>query len=132
MLHSGLTQETGDFTRDLIGFRFGTYTVGRQFAVLGGGIRNDTDGTTALVLNTEARLHFLREVEVPVLSGIFVAAFADGGMFWDAPHRAGPAGDVTVGGALGIDWQEISAAVEAGYNLADAGFVWGIEVKSFR
>ena len=38
----------------------------------------------------------------------------------------------TVGGALGIDWQSISLAIEAGYNHADRGFVWGLGFKSFR
>lgn len=105
--------------------------MGRQFGVLGGGIRSDTSGTTAVVLNAEVRLHFLQATDIPVLNGIFAAAFADGGLFWGASRRAGPAGDVTIGGALGIDWLGISLAVEAGYNHADAGFVWGVEFKSF-
>ena len=132
ILHSGLTHAGGEFARDLIGYRFGNFSVGRQFGVLGGGVRSDTVGTTALVLNLEARLHFLRATELPVLNGIFVAAFADGGLFLDAARSPPAAGDFTVGGGLGLDWQSISVAFEAGYNHADAGFVWGIEFKSFR
>ena len=96
-LHSGLTRETGALARDLIGYRFGDFSVRRLFGLLGG-VRSDTRGTTALVLNLEYRLHFL----------------------------------FTVGGALGIDWQSISLAIEAGYNHADRGFVWGLGFKSFR
>ena len=132
VLHSGLTHAGGEFARDLIGYRFGNFSVGRQFGVLGGGVRSDTSGTTALLLNLEARLHFLRATEIPILNGIFAGAFADGGLFRDSARTPSTAGDFTVGGALGIDWQSISAAFEAGYNHADAGFVWGVEIKSFR
>lgn len=131
LLHSGLTHEGGELARDLVGYRFGDFSVGRQFGLLGGGIRSDTSGTTALVLNLEARLHFLQATDIPLLNGIFAAAFADGGLFWDTGRSPSTAGDFTVGGAVGIDWLSISLAVEAGYNHADAGFVWGVEVKSF-
>jgi hypothetical protein len=132
VLHSGLTHTGGAFARDLIGYRFSNFSVGRQFGVLGGGVRSDTGGTTALVLNLEGRLHFLRATDIPVLNGIFVAAFGDGGLFLDAAASPLAAGDFTVGGALGLDWRSISVAFEAGYNHAGAGFVWGVEIKSFR
>ena len=132
VLHGGLTHAGGEFARDLIGYRFGNFSVGRQFGVLGGGVRTDTSGTTALVLNLEARLHFLRATGIPVLNGMFAAAFADGGLFLDAERSPPTAADFTVGAALGLDWQSISVAFEAGYNHADAGLVWGVEFKSFR
>ena len=52
-------------------------------------------------------------------------------MFWHTP-RVAPAGDFTVGGAFGVDWLSISVATKSGYHHADAGFVWGVEFKSFR
>ena len=51
---------------------------------------------------------------------------------FDAARSPPTAGDFTVGGAVGLDWRSISVAFEAGYNHADAGFVWGVEFKSFR
>ncbi len=131
LLHGGLTRRTPELARDLIGYRFGDFSVGRLLGLLEG-IRSDTGGTTALVLDLEARLHFLQTGGVPILDGIYVGTFADGGLFWDETRGAAPAGDFTVGGALGIDWLRVSLAVEAGYNHADAGFVWGVELKSFR
>ena len=84
------------------------------------------------MLNLEYRLHVLQSASVPILDGIYVAAIADGGLFWEEDQGSAAAGDFTVGGALGIDWQSISLAIEAGYNHADRGFVWGLGFKSFR
>ena len=134
LLHSGTTGETL-FARDLIGYRFGDFSVGRLFGLLEG-VRSDIAGTTALVLNVEYRLHFLQDAGVPIADGIFVGAFADGGLFRKElrgkPAGAATAGDFAVGGALGIDWLNLSLAVEAGYHHAESRFVWGIDLKSFR
>ena len=134
LLHSGTTGETL-FARDLIGYRFGDFSVGRLFGLLEG-VRSDVAGTTALVLNVEYRLHFLQDAGVPIADGVFVGAFADGGLFRNEP-RGNPAGAVTggdfvVGGSLGVEWLNISLAVEAGYHHAESRFVWGIDLKSFR
>ena len=134
LLHSGTTGDTL-FARDLIGYRFRDFSVGRLFGLLEG-VRSDITGTTAVVLNVEYRLHFLQDAGVPIADGMFVGAFADGGLFrkelLGEPTGAATTGDFTVGGAVGIDWLGLSLAVEAGYNHADSGFVWGIDVKSFR
>ena len=55
-----------------------------------------------------------------------MAAIADGGLFWEEDRGPAATGDFTGGGALGIDWQSISVALEAGYNLVDRGLVWGV------
>ncbi len=135
LLHSGTTGEPTLFARDLIGYRFGDFSVGRLFGLLEG-VRSDVAGTTALVLNVEYRLHFLQTAGVPIADGVFLGAFADGGLFRNEPmgNPAGAAvsGDFAVGGSLGIDWLRFSLAVEAGYHHAGARFVWGIDFKSFR
>ena len=127
LLHSGTTRQTPEFGDDLIGYRFGDFSVGRL-----DGVRNETVGTTALVLNVEYRHHFLRSSRVPVVDGVFLAGFADGGLFWTASDGSAMAGDFTFGGGLGIDWLQFSLTARAGYNHADQGFVWGIDFKSYR
>ena len=132
VLHSGLTGEAGHLAADLIGYRFGDFSVGRLFGLLegvGAGLRNATGGTTALVLNLEYRLHFLRASGVPIVDGIFVAAFADGGLFWMTDDLVA---DFVVGGGLGIDWLRLSVSAQAGYHHADSGLVWGIDLTWFR
>ena len=134
LLHSGTTGETL-FARDLVGYRFRDFSVGRLFGLLEG-VRSDAAGTTAVVLNVEYRLHFLQAAGVPIADGVFIGAFADGGVFRNEPSGkpAGAAmtGDFAIGGSLGIDWLNLSLAVEAGYHHAESRFVWGIDLKSFR
>ena len=140
LLHSGTTRHTATLARDLIGYRFGNFSVGRLFGLLDG-VRSATTGTTALVMNAEYRLYFLQSlgVRVPIVDGLFLSAFADGGLFWGGqpaarlqPALRAVAGDFTAGGGLGIDWLNFSLTAEAGYNHADAGFVWGIDLKASR
>ena len=129
LLHSGITRDVDHFAEDWHGYSFRDFSVGRLFGLVPG-IQNDTVGTTAAVLSAEYRYHLLRFSGLPVVDGLFLSAFADGGVFGGTQQQT-IAGDFTIGAGFGIDWGRLSVCIRAGYNHADRGLVWGVDIEDF-
>ena len=89
--------------------------------------RLSKEGEIVMALSLEGRWHFLEQLYLPILSGIYLKAFTDVAYVVSLKTTDSGNFNIATGGGVGLEWSNLSLDVAVGWEYGvGARFVWSI------